>query len=195
MAAVPRAEESGELAAFDGGPWAPRSSLLPVLSGGEWSLARALLCPSPREFGGALLPALALSVTCLLACLQDMSWMLIQHRRGEGGAVCSFPCSKGAEDAPATLGCFRRLEERWQSFSWELAGLCLAPSWSFHATCHAEDTVRAGKEGPGVCGTPSPICGHFCGFFWCSYLLSRRSKAGRARGLPCMRPSRYGTLT
>ena len=120
-----------------------------------------LLCPPPREFGGTLLPALALAVTCLLACLQDTSWMLIRHRRGD--AVCRFPCSKGADGAPATLGCFRRLEERWQSFSWELAGLCLAPSWSFHAICHAEDTVGAGEEGPGVCGTLSPICGHFCG--------------------------------
>ena len=165
MAAIPRAGEgSGELAAFSGGLWAPRSSLLPVLSGlsgGEWSLARVCCARPPGNWGCS--PACSGSRCDLPPCVPAGHELDAHSASAGGGAVCRFPCSKGADGAPATLGCFRRLEERWQSFSWELAGLCLAPSWSFHATCHAEDTVGAGEEGPGVCGTLSPICGHFCG--------------------------------
>lgn len=141
----------------------PHSSLLPVpsaLSGGEWSLL-GLPCPSPRSFGGTLLPALGSG--CDLPSCMPAGHELDVHSASRG-AVCSFPCSKGADSAPAILGCFRKPEERWQSFYWELAGLCLTPSWSFHTTCYAENTVGAGEERPGVCGTLSPICGHFCGF-------------------------------
>ena len=119
---------------------APDSSLLPVpssLSDEEWSL-RGLPCPSPRSFGGAPLPALG-SHCDLPSCVPAGHELDVHSASGRGVgryAVRSFLCSKGADGAPATLGCFRRSEERWQSFYWELAGLCLAPSWSFHASRH-----------------------------------------------------------
>ena len=88
MAAIPRAGEgSGELAAFSGGLWAPRSSLLPVLSGlsgGEWSLARVCCARPPRNWGCS--PACSGSRCDLPPCM-PAGHELDAHSASAGGGV------------------------------------------------------------------------------------------------------------
>ena len=73
----------------------------------------------PSGIGGALLPALALAATCLLACLQDMSWMLIQHRRG-GVQYADSRALKGQTVPPQPLAA---------SGGWRRGGSHFPGSW------------------------------------------------------------------